>query len=172
LGGAKDEDRPWRRLLDRLEERIEGFVGDLVRFVDDEDLVAVAGGLVANVFAQLAHLVDAAVGGGVDLDDVGGVAAGDLAAAGAFAARRRSRAVDAVQAAGEDAGDGRFAGAALAGEDVPMRDAVLRDGVLERGLDVLLVDHVAKRLGPIFAGDYLVHGAGGSCQAPGNPRHT
>jgi hypothetical protein len=41
-----------------------------VRFVDDEDLVAVARGAVADVLAQLAHLVDAAVRGGVDLDDV------------------------------------------------------------------------------------------------------
>ena len=64
----------WRRLLDGLEQRVEGLAGDLVGFVDDEDLVAVARRLVAHVLAQLAHLVDAAVGGRVDLDDVHGAA--------------------------------------------------------------------------------------------------
>ena len=59
-----------RRLFDGLEQRVEGLVGDLVGFVDDEDLVAVARGLVADVFAQFAHFVDAAIGGGVDFDDV------------------------------------------------------------------------------------------------------
>src|SRR5204863_9451209 len=51
-----------------------------------------------------------------------------------------------------------FASAALAGEDVAVRDPVLRDRILERGLYVLLVDHVVKRLGPVFTGDDLTHG--------------
>ena len=74
FGGAEDEDGPWRRLFDGLEQRVEGLVGDLVGFVDDEDLVAVARRLVADVFAQFAHFVDAAIGGGVDFDDVHGAA--------------------------------------------------------------------------------------------------
>ena len=78
-----------RRLLDRLQQRVEGFVGDLVRFVDDENLVAVARRPVADVLAQLAHLVDAAIGGRVDLDHVDAAAGGDLLAAGALAAGRR-----------------------------------------------------------------------------------
>ena len=51
-------------------------------------------------------------------------------------------------------------GAALAGKNVAVRDAVLRDGVFERGLDVLLVDHIVERLRPVFAGDDLIHGDG------------
>ena len=66
----------------------------------------------------------------------------------------------AVQAAGQNAGDGGFAGAALAGEDVAVGDAILRDGVFERGLDVLLVDHVGKGLRPVFPRDDLIHGVG------------
>ena len=81
-------------------------------------------------------------------------------AAGAFAAGRGGGPVDAVQAAGQDARDGGFAGAALAGEDVAVGDPVLRDGVFQRGLDVFLVDHVGKRLRPVFSGDDLVHGVG------------
>ena len=45
-------------------------------FVDDEDFVAVARRAEADVLAQLAHFVDAAVGGGVDFNDVDGAAAG------------------------------------------------------------------------------------------------
>ena len=43
---------------------------DLVRFVDDEDFVAVARRAVADVLAQLAHFVDAAIRCRVDLDHV------------------------------------------------------------------------------------------------------
>ena len=73
LGRAQHEDHPLGRLLERLQQRVEGLAGDLVRFVDDEDLVAVARRPVAHVLPQLAHLVDAAIGGGVDLDHVGRV---------------------------------------------------------------------------------------------------
>ena len=70
FGGAKDEDDPLGRLFERLQQRVERFGGDLVRFVDDEDLVAVARRAVADVLPQLAHLVDAAIRGRVDLDHV------------------------------------------------------------------------------------------------------
>ena len=70
FGGAQHEHHPFGRLFQRLQQRVESFAGDLVRFVDDEDLVAVARGTVADVFAQLAHFVDAAIGGRVDFDHV------------------------------------------------------------------------------------------------------
>ena len=123
FGGAEDEDRPLGRLFEGLQQRVEGFVGDLVRFVDDEDLVAVARRPVADVLAQLAHFVDAAIGGRVDFDDVRRVAGGDFQAAGAHAAGLGGGSLDAVQAARENARDGGLAGAALSGEDVAVRDA-------------------------------------------------
>ena len=86
LGGAQDEHHPLGRLFQRLQQRVEGFVGDLVRFVDDEDFVAVARGAVAHVLAQLAHFIDAAIGGRVDLDHVHARSGGDLDAARAYAA--------------------------------------------------------------------------------------
>ena len=48
-------------------------------------------------------------------------------------------------------------GAALAGKYVSVRDAVLRDRVFQRGLDVFLADQLGKSLGPVLAGDDLVH---------------
>ena len=65
-----------------------------------------------------------------------------------------------VQATRQYARHGGFAGAALPRKNVAVRDAVLRDGIFERGLDVFLIDHVGERLGPVFAGDDLIHGAG------------
>ena len=70
LRGAEDKNHPFRRLLQGLEQGVEGFVGDLVRFVDDEYFVAAAGRAIADILAQFAHFIDTAVGRGVDLDHV------------------------------------------------------------------------------------------------------
>ena len=58
--------RTGRRLLEGFQQRIERFRGQHVRFVDDENLVAVARRKIAHVFAQFADFVDSAVGGRVD----------------------------------------------------------------------------------------------------------
>ena len=86
LGRAENEDGPLRRLFQRFQQRVERFARNLVSFVDDEDLVAVARRAVADVFPQFAHFIDAAIRGRIDLDDVGSVAGGDLNAAGTNAA--------------------------------------------------------------------------------------
>ena len=86
LGGGHHEDDVGGRLFEGLEQGVEGGVGDLVGFVEDVDLVAVAGGGVAGGVAQFANFVDAAIGGGVDLDDVDGVALADFDAGVAHAA--------------------------------------------------------------------------------------
>jgi hypothetical protein len=65
----------------------------------------------------------------------------------------------AVEAAGDDARGGGLAGAALAGKNVAVGDAVLRDGIAQRGLDVLLVQHIVERLRTVFSRDDLIHGA-------------
>ena len=171
LGSGQDEDDPRRRLFDRLQQSIERFAGDLVSLVDDENLVAVPRRPIADIFPQLAHFVDAAVRGGVDFDYIHGPAGRDLQAARAHPARLICWSVNAIQTARQNAGHRGLARAALAGKDVAVRDPVLRDGVLDRGLDVLLIDYVGKRLGPVFPGDDLVHG-GTLSQAPGDPRHT
>src|SRR5581483_2953440 len=76
----------------------------------------------------------------------------------AFAARRDGRTLRAVQAPSQDARDGRLTRPAMSREDVAVRNSPLRDGVLERSLDVFLVDHVGKRLRPVFTRDDLIHG--------------
>ena len=105
----------------------------------------------------------------------GRVAGGDFEAARAHSAGRGGGPLNAVQAAGQNAGHRGLAGAALAGENVAVGDPPLRDRVLERGLDVFLADQFRKRLRPVFPGDDLIHARrveGGLCQTPGDPRHT
>ena len=88
------EDDVRRRLLDRLEERVEGLRREPVDFVDDEDLVAVADRRDAEAGDDdVADLVDLGVGGGVDLEDVHVAALGDLDAGVADAARIGGRAL-------------------------------------------------------------------------------
>ena len=125
FGGAEDEDHPLGRLLQCLQQGVESFVRDLVRFIDDEDLVAVARRTIADVFAHLAHFVDAAVRSRVDLDDVDRFPALISTHAGADSAGRGGRALHAIQAAGQNARDGGLAGTALAGKDIAVRDAPL-----------------------------------------------
>ena len=158
LGGGHHEDDVVGRLFEGFEEGVEGGVGDLVGFVEDVDLVLVARGAVAGGVAELADFVDAAVGGGVDFDDVDGVALADFEAGLAVVAGLGRGAlggadgVAAVEGRGEDAGDGGFADAAVAGEDVAVGDAVLRERVEQGAGDVVLADDVGEAVRAVFAG--------------------
>ncbi|SIA96451.1 Uncharacterised protein [Mycobacteroides abscessus subsp. abscessus] len=101
----EDELNVLGRLLDELEQRVEALVRDHVGLIDDEDLVAVAHRREGGALAQVAGVVDAAVRGRVDLDDIErtGATGGQLTARFTLAARGVSGALCAVQAAREDA---------------------------------------------------------------------
>ena len=71
LRGCEDEHHVGRRFLERLQQPVEGLLRQHVDLVDDVDLVPEAGGGVGGVLAQAADVVDAGVGGPVDLLDVG-----------------------------------------------------------------------------------------------------
>jgi len=156
FGRCQDENNVGRRLLERLEQRVERLGGQHMDFIDDEDLVPVAGGGVLDVLAQLADLPDAAVGGRVDLQNVDGVALGDLQAGGAGVARVGSGALVAVERLGQDAGRGCLADAPRAREQVGVGDPTEADGVLQGAGDGLLAHHLLELLGAPFAGDDLV----------------
>src|SRR5436309_15130304 len=70
LGRGQDKHGVLGRLFESFKKSIKGVVGDLMRLIDNSDLVAAAGGRVTHVFAQLADLFDAAVGGGVNLQNI------------------------------------------------------------------------------------------------------
>ncbi len=144
LRGGEDEHHVGRRLLERLQQPVEGLLRQHVDLVDDVDLVPEAGGGVGGVLAQAADVVDAGVGGPVDLLDVGPGA--DLRARGAGQARGGSRPLFAVERPGEDPGEGGLADAAGSGEQVGVVDLPRGDGVGEGAGDVPLPDDLVERL--------------------------
>ena len=107
------------------EQRVERRHRELVHFVDDEDLVAVADrGNRQPGDDDFADVVDAGVAGGVDLEHVHVAALCDLDARVALTAGTDGRPVDAVERPRQDARGRRLAGAALAGKHERMRDPV------------------------------------------------
>ena len=62
----------------------------------------------------------------------------------------------AVQRHCQDAGDCRLADSAMAAEDIAVRDALLRDRILQGAGDMFLADDVGEFLRPVFARQDLV----------------
>ena len=152
-----DEDDVRRRLLHRLEQRVERLRRELVHLVDDEDLVAIADRRHRErADDHLADVVDAGVGGRVDLEDVDVAPLRDLHAGVALAARIRRRPLHAVQRPRQDARGGRLADPAGAGEDERLREAAARERVAKRRGDGLLADHVLEPLRTPLPGEDLV----------------
>src|SRR2546422_979445 len=154
IGGGQHEDHVRGRLLQRLEQRVERRLGELVDLVDDVDLVAAARRRVLDVLPEGADLLDAAVGGAVDLDhvhrDVG------VAAHRARAARLGALALGTQQRLREQPRRGGLADAARAGEEVGVRHAPGRQRVAQRPRDGVLSDDRFERLRPPLAGEDLI----------------
>ncbi len=130
-------------------------------FVEDVDFETVARRTVAGAFAQFANLVNAAVGGCIDLDYIDGISDADLSAGFADATRLRHGLFRgaAVQRHGQDARHGRLANSAMSAEDVAMSRSALFDGVLQSAGNVLLADDVGELLRPVFTcQDGVAHG--------------
>ena len=161
LGRGEDELHMLGRLLDELEQRVEAFLRDHVGLVDDVDLVPGRRRRVERSLAQVTGVVDSAVAGRVDLDDVetAGATGGQVLAGLADPAGRGRRTFRAVEAAREDAGTRGLAAASGPAEQVGVIGAVVAQGTLQRLGDVLLPDDVGERLGAIAAVQRLRHAA-------------
>jgi hypothetical protein len=140
-----------RRLLDQLQERVEGRIGELVRLVEDVDLVAALDRLEHDPLADLADVVDPALRGGVHLDDVEGGSVRNRHARVAGLVGRRRRPLGAVERLGEDARQRGLPGSPRPGEEVGLPDLVGLDRVAEGLDDSLLPDHFVEVLRPVFA---------------------
>ena len=170
LGGGEDEHQVRRRLLDDLEQSVEGLAREAVDLVDHHHLVGVARGAVAQALGELAHLLHLGVGGGVDLDHVEVGAGGDLAAGAALVAgigQRRSafplgeQAALAVERLRQHPRGRGLTDAADAREQIRLRDAAIGDRVAQRGGDGVLADDRREILRPPLAGESLVGHVGG-----------
>ena len=153
----EDEVHVGRRLFERLQQGVEGLLGQHVHFVDDVDLVLALAGRVLDALEQMRpDLFDPVVGRAVDLQHVDAASFRDFPAERAGVAGRHRGAVDAVQGLGQDTGCGRLAHAAGSGEEVGMGDLARLNGVFQRGGDVFLPDYAVEFLGAPFSGGDFV----------------
>ena len=148
LGRAEHEHEVGRRLLDELQQGLPRGVRQLVRLVEDVDLVPPLDGLEDDALPDLADVVDAALRGGVHLDDVERAPARDRQADGArlVGGGRRPCRARAVECLGEDARHRRLPRSARSREEVRLADLAVLDRVLERPDDRLLPDHLVEPL--------------------------
>ena len=130
LRGGEDENHVLRWLLQRLQQRIERRGREHVDFVDDVDLIDAFGRGVAHDFAQLADVIDAVVGGPVDLQHIHAGRGGDALAGIARLAGIAVAGVGAVENLGENPRGRSLAYAARATKQVALRDAAGMDGIL------------------------------------------
>ena len=158
LRGGQNEQQVLRRFLHDLQQGIEGVPGEHVDLVDDVHPFFQHGGGIHRLLPQGAGVVDAAVGGGVQLRHVQQGACIDAAAAVTLAAGGAVHGVLAVHRLGQDAGAGGLAGAAGAGEQVGVAHAALRHLALEGVGDMGLAHHLGKGPGTVFTVQRLVHG--------------
>ena len=151
IGGGEQELDVRRRFLECLQQRIEGTRAQHVHLVDQVHLVAAARRRVLHVVEQFARVIDLGARGGVDFDQVDAAAGLDLAAAGAFEARRRAHAAFAVQALGQDPRHRGLAHAARAREQEGVVHASARERIAERGEHMLLAGHLGEAARTPFA---------------------
>ena len=161
LGRGEDELDEFRRLFERLQQRVEGRGGEHVHFVDVEDAVAAFDrGVLHERKDAVVHVLDLVVRGAVDFRHVERRTGHDGLAGVARAAGHGRRAFFAVERLREDAGERGLARAAGAGEKIRLGDAAAFDGVAERADDVVLPDDLFEGLRAPFAGDDFVgHGS-------------
>ena len=160
-----------RRLLQRLQQRVERRARQHVHFVEDVDLVARAHRRVADRVVDLPDVVDAVMRGGVHLHHVEMPALDDRLAVHAELRHRDGRPVHravrqlVIERARQDARGRRLADAAHAGEDPGLRDAAALERVGDRAHHRVLADQVVEGRGPVFARQHAV-GAPASARPP------
>ena len=145
-----------RRLLEGLQHGVERRGRQHVHFVDHVDLVTRPGRRVLRGVEQLAHLVHAGVGRGIDLEQVDEAAGIDLRAGAALPAGLRGHALLAVQAFRQNARQRRLAHATGPGEEVGVMQALLLQRVGQRPHDVLLPNEAGEVARPPLAGEHLI----------------
>ena len=160
VGGRQDEDHPRGRLLQGLQQGVKGCGREHVTLVDDVDLPAGLNRGESRAFNQLADVVDPGVGGGVDLDDIEGIAVGNGGAELTAAAGLWGRVIraEAVEGARQDAGAGGFPRSSGTTKEVGRRNATGAQGIAQGRGDRLLPHKLIKPLRAVLVVERLVGG--------------
>ena len=156
LRGRQDEADARRRFLEHLQQRIERLAGEPLRLVDDVDLLAALHRRRRRLLAELPRVLDATVGRRIDLHHVQVRPLADGHALFAATARLGRRARGAVDHLGQDPRGGRLAGPAGTAEQERVMEAAVTDGAGERPHDMILTEHLGRRLGPVPPVERLV----------------
>ena len=132
LGGSKNENGIFRRFLKRLEEGVECRLREHVHLIDDEDAVTAGLRRDTHLLGQVADVVHAVVGGGIQLVDVvRALLVERLARRALVAGLTLGRRVLAIDSLGKDAGTRRFAHTSRTAKEVGMSQTAAGDGRLE-----------------------------------------
>ena len=146
LRRCKDEHQVLRRLLENFQQGIERRRGQHVHLVDDVHALFDRDGRKHGLLAQLADVIHAVIGRGVDLDNVHDAAVLDAEAGRALPAGVAVFRVLAVERLGEDLGAGRLARAARSDEKIRVRGPARGYLIFKRFRYVLLPDDLVKGL--------------------------
>ena len=152
LGGGKDEFHMGRRLLQGLQQGVEGGRGEHVDFVDDVDFVGRGRGHVGDIFPQVPDLVHTVVGGSVDFKDIRAMALDDIGTDFTRVAGAGCGTAFAVQGLGQDSGNGGLPCSPGAGEKDGMGHTFGLNGIHKGRGNMALADDIVKGLGSIFEG--------------------
>ena len=157
LRGGEDEDGVVWRLLEGLEEGVEGGLAEHVHLVDDIDLVSPHLRRNAHLLDERADVVDGVVRGRVELVDVERALLVERSTRFArVAGLALGGEVHAIDGLGEDACAGRLADAAWAAEEVGVSQFIVLDRVLERCGQCGLPHDAVECSGAILARRYDV----------------
>ena len=133
FGGRQDKDGIFGRLLQRLEEGVEGSLRQHVHLIDDEHAVTSRLRRNAHLFGQVADVVHAVVRCAIQLIDiVGALLVECLARCALVAGLAIGSGVLAVDGFGKDTCTGRLTHATRAAEEVGMRQTSAGNGRLQR----------------------------------------
>jgi hypothetical protein len=145
LGGGQHKDGMCGWFFNGLEQRVERRAGEAMHLVNDVHLVLALVGRKSDALTQLAHVIDAGVRRGIDLDQVEEAALVDGLAVAAFIAGAHGRVVvQAVDGLGQQAGHRRLASAARPGEKVSVPHAPADQRIAQCVGHVLLPHDIFK----------------------------
>ena len=151
LGGGQNEQNVLGGLLQRFQQRVESTGRQHMHLVDDIHTLGEGCGRKGGLFPDVADVVHAVVGGGVDLADVQCRILQNGAAGGALIAGAAVNRVFAAYRPGQNLGAGGLAGTAGTGEKIGMAGAACRNLIAQSRGHVLLTKYIVKGQGPPFA---------------------
>ena len=157
LGGGQDKDGVCRRLLQRLQERIEGRLRQHVHLVDDIHAVLSHLRRYLHLLHQGLDVFHRIVGSGIQLMDAVRPALLEANAGLALPARLHLRPrVGAVDHLGKDARRGGLAHPARAAEQIGVGQLPPPDGVGQRPGDGILADQALEGIRPVLPGRHNI----------------